>query len=154
MLSTTQDLYSFFFLFKNLFTFQVLCPYLVSPLLETPIPSLPASMRVFLHPPTTPTSLPTITLHWGIYQAVIGPRTSPPIDAWQGHPLLHMHLEPYVHFGWWFSPWELWEAGEGLRLLFCGVANPFSSFSPFFNSSIGDPTLSAVVGRQHPTLYL
>jgi hypothetical protein len=29
------------------------------------------------------------------------------IDAWQGHPLLHMQLEPWVPpcvlFGWWFS---------------------------------------------------
>jgi hypothetical protein len=43
------------------------------------------------HPPT-PTSLPSIPLHQGIYQAFIGPRASPPIDAWQGHPLLHMQL--------------------------------------------------------------
>jgi hypothetical protein len=59
------------------------------------------------HPPN-PTSLPSIPLHWGIYRAFIGPRTSPPIDAWQGHPLLHMHLEPCVLLGWWLSPWELW----------------------------------------------
>ena len=52
-------------------------------LLETPHPILlsPASMRVFLHPPPTSTSLPSIPLHWGIYRAFIGPRTSPPIDA-------------------------------------------------------------------------
>jgi hypothetical protein len=35
------------------------------------------------------------------------------IDAQQGYPLLHMWLEPwvlpYVLFGWWFSPWELWK---------------------------------------------
>jgi hypothetical protein len=62
-----------------------------------------ASMRVFLHPPThppTPTSPPSIALHWSIYQAFIGPRTSPPIDAWQGHPLLHMQLEPCVLLCW------------------------------------------------------
>ena len=41
-------------LFLNLFTFQVLSPYSVSPLLETPypIPPPPASMRVFFHPST------------------------------------------------------------------------------------------------------
>jgi hypothetical protein len=34
------------------------------------------------------------------------------------------------------------------------VANHFSSFSPFSNSSIGDPTLSPMVGCEHPPLYL
>jgi hypothetical protein len=37
-------------------------------------------------------------------------KTSPPIDDWQGHPPLHMQLEPCVVLGWWLSPWE-----------FCGV---------------------------------
>jgi hypothetical protein len=59
------------------------------------------------HPPT-PTSLPSIPLHWGIYWAFTGPRTSPPIDAWQGHTLLHMQLEPFVLLCWCLSPWELW----------------------------------------------
>ena len=49
-----------------------------------------------------------------------GSRVSSPIDAWQGHPLLHMWLEtwiiPCVHFGWWFSPWELW-AGDWIWLV-------------------------------------
>ena len=34
------------------------------------------------------------------------------LSSHQGHPLLHMQLEPWVPpcvlFGWWFSPWELW----------------------------------------------
>jgi hypothetical protein len=47
-------------------------------------------------PTPTSTSPPLIPLHWGFYAAFIGPRTSPPIDAWQGHPLLHMQLEPCV----------------------------------------------------------
>jgi hypothetical protein len=42
-----------------------------------------------------------IPLHWGIYWAFIGPRTSPLIDARQGHSLLHMQLEPCVLLGWW-----------------------------------------------------
>jgi hypothetical protein len=95
------------------------------------------------HPPTL-SSLPSISLHWGVYQAFIGPRTSPPIDAWQGHPLLHMQLEPCVLLGWWLSPWEL--CGCLVDWFCCspyGVANPFNSFSPFSTSSIGDPhTLS------------
>jgi hypothetical protein len=51
--------------------------------------------------------LPTLG-HW----AFTGPRASLPIDVWQGHPLLHMQLEPCgppcILFDWWFSPWELW----------------------------------------------
>jgi hypothetical protein len=43
----------------------------------------------------------------------MGPRVSFPTDVQQGHPLLYMRLEPWVplcvFFGWWFSPWELWE---------------------------------------------
>jgi hypothetical protein len=46
------------------------------------------------------------------HSAFIGPTASTPIDDWLGHTLLHMWLEPWVlpcvHFGCWFSPWELW----------------------------------------------
>jgi hypothetical protein len=46
------------------------------------------------------------------HKAFIGPRASPSIDEWLGHPLVHMQLEPWVQpcvfFGWWFSPWKLW----------------------------------------------
>jgi hypothetical protein len=103
----------FYWIF-SLFTFQMLSPFLVPlPPAETPYPisPLPASMRESPHPPTH-SCLPGLTSptlgHW----AFTGPRTSPPIDAWQGHPLLHMRLElwvtPCLLFGWWFSPWELW----------------------------------------------
>jgi hypothetical protein len=65
-------------------------------------------MRVFLHSATHSHLPPSILLHWGIYRTFIGRRTSPPIDAWQGHSLLHMPLEPCILLGWWLSPWELW----------------------------------------------
>jgi hypothetical protein len=59
----------------------------------------------------TPTSSPCYSPTLG-HRAFTGPRASPPIDVWQGHPLLHMQLEswvpPCILFGWWFSPWELW----------------------------------------------
>jgi hypothetical protein len=46
-----------------------------------------------------------------VHPAFTGPKDSPSINAWQGHPLLHMWLEPWVPpcilLGWWFSPWEL-----------------------------------------------
>jgi hypothetical protein len=95
----------------------MLSPFLVSSL-ESPIhiPPLPASMRVF--PPPTHLPIPT-SLSWHFptlgHQAFTGLRTSPFIDARQGHPLLHMWLGPWVIpcvlFGWWFSPWELWGGG-------------------------------------------
>jgi len=48
----------------------------------------------------TPTHSPTLAsppLHSSTlgYWAFTRPRTSPPIDAWQGHPLLHKQLEPW-----------------------------------------------------------
>jgi hypothetical protein len=46
--------------------------------------------------------------HWTFTES----RASPLIDVPQGHPLLHMQLQPWVPpcvlFGWWFSPLELW----------------------------------------------
>jgi len=79
-------------------------------------------MRVFLHPTTHP--LPAF-LPWCSpilrVPALAWPRASPPIGAQQGHPLLHMQLEPWVCpcvlFGWCFSPWELWLVGIVLMIL-------------------------------------
>jgi hypothetical protein len=64
----------FFFYISNAISFPVFPPYRILP--------LPASIRVFLYPPTL-SHLPALysPLHWGIYQAFIGPRTSPSIDA-------------------------------------------------------------------------
>jgi hypothetical protein len=50
------------------------------------------------------------------------------------------HRSLCVLFGWWFSSW--------------GVANPFSFFSPFSNSSTGDSVLSPIDGCDHLPLYL
>jgi hypothetical protein len=80
--------------------------------------SYPTSLPLLLwecsthpHIPTSP-SWDSLTLR---YLAFTEPRASPPTDAQQGHPLLHMWLEPWgppcVLFGWWFSPWELWAGG-------------------------------------------
>ena len=102
-----------------------------------------------------------IPLHWGIQRNFTGPRVSPPIDAWQGHLIPHMQLElwvpPFVLSGWWLSLWELGGGGGGLVSSYCcssyWVANPFSSFSPFSNSYIGNPILSPMVGCKHPHLF-
>ena len=85
------------------------------PLPETPELILPPPASVEGAPPPcthplTPTFLPwhSPTLQ---HRAFTGPRASPPIDAQQGHSLLHMRMEqwvsPCVLFGCWFSPWKL-----------------------------------------------
>ena len=75
------------------------------------------------------------------HRALTGPRASPHTDVRQQHSLLHMQLEPWipscVFFGWLFSPrnsgrwrgsgWSSYEATD-----------PFISFSPFSNFSIGN----------------
>ena len=123
-------------------------------------------MRVFPHPSTHPLLLSPTLEHWGF----TGPRASPAIDAQQSHPLLHMWIEPWVApcvlFGWWISPWELWERvcvcveGVGgfwlvdIVVLPMGLSWPSapSVLSP--NSSIGDMVFSPMVGCKHPSLYL
>jgi hypothetical protein len=77
---------------------------------------LPPPKKTLSPPPPMLTNLPTLA-SWPWHSPILGhrafkgPRASPPIDDWLGHPLLHMQLEPwvppYVLFGW-FSPWELW----------------------------------------------
>ena len=63
-------------------------------------------------------------------------------------------VPPYVLFGWHFCSWRLWEVCLVGRVVFLWVGNPFSSFSPFSDSSIGDPVLSTMVGCKHPHLSL
>jgi hypothetical protein len=76
--------YIFYWIF-SLFTFQMLFPFLVSFPSGNNL-SYPCSPFFYegapplTHPPT-PTSPPSLD------QAFKGPRTSPSIDAWQGHPL-------------------------------------------------------------------
>jgi hypothetical protein len=106
-------IYSFFyFLLDTVFTFQMLSPFPSFAPLRNPL-SHPSSPCIYegVPPPThslISASPPSITLHWSIYWAFIGTKTSSPIDAWQGHPLLHMQLEPCVLLGWCLSPWDLW----------------------------------------------
>jgi hypothetical protein len=127
---------------------------------KSPIPSLLPLLLRGCSPtyPPTPASPPWHSPILG-HRAFTEPKALLPIDAWHSHPLLHMRLEPWVPpcilLGWWFSPWELWGSLVGW---YCcssyGVANPFSSFSPFSNSFIGDPMLSPMVVYENPPLYL
>jgi hypothetical protein len=88
-LMTLHPGWAIFYWLFSLFTFQMLSPFPVPP---PPKPPAPSSVPLLLRGCSsthlsTPTSLPSVPLHWSIYWAFIGTRTSPPIDAWQGHPL-------------------------------------------------------------------
>jgi hypothetical protein len=105
-----------------LFTFQLFSPFQVSTS-ETPYPILPTCLYEGAPPPIhlpTPIFLPWHSPTLG-HQTPLGPRTTPPSDIQQGHPLTHMQLEswdtPCVHFGWWSSPQEL-RGGEGQSVNF------------------------------------
>jgi hypothetical protein len=84
----------------------MLSPFLIS------APKTPYSLPLPLLPnPSTPASWPWHSPILG-HRAFTGPRASPSIDYRLVHPLLQMHLEPWVlpcvFSSWWFSPWELW----------------------------------------------
>ena len=70
------------------------------PLQKLPIPS---PLSLFTNPPTS------ASLSWHSptlgHRTFSGPRVSSPVNARQGHPLLHMHLEP------WIPPWVLFGGG-------------------------------------------
>jgi hypothetical protein len=74
-------------------------------------PTIPSFLPLLLWGHSPPTTLAFLG-HW----APTRPRVSPSIDAWQGHPLLHMWLElwvaPCVPSRLWFSSWKLWGGGE------------------------------------------
>ena len=97
-------------------------------------------MRVFPTHPLTPTSLASISLHWGIYWAFIGSRTSPAIDAWQGHPLIHIQLEQWVLLSWWLIPWELWGLWlVDIVVLPMGLQTPSTPSVHFLTPLLGTP---------------
>jgi hypothetical protein len=127
-----------FYLFIFIRYFTYLFIYLITfPSLPSQSPYLffllSASMRVLPHPPT-PTSPPWHSPTLG-HPEFTRPRASPPIDVQQGHPLLHMQLEPWVPpcvlFGWWFSPWSSRESGWLILLFFLCSCNPFHILQSF-----------------------
>jgi hypothetical protein len=78
----------------SLFTFQMSFLFQVPPSETSPYPisSPPAHQPThspLLTNPLTPAS-------WSWHYPILGPSASPPIDEQQGHPLLHMQLEPRV----------------------------------------------------------
>jgi hypothetical protein len=93
------------------------------------------------------------TLNFGI-KTIINSLRIPCSDVREGHLLLHMYLEPWLHpcilFGWWFSPWRLCV----VQLVDIeGVAIPFSFFDPSPSSSWEVPRISPMVVCEYLHLY-
>jgi hypothetical protein len=114
-------------------------------------PPIPFILPLLTYPPTH-TSLSCHSPTLG-HQTFTGLRASPSIDVQQGHPLLHMQLEP------WVPPCVLWDLWG--YCLFHSVVPPmglqapsFSSLGPFSSYSIRDLVLSPMDGWEHPPLYL
>ena len=84
----------------------MLSPFLVSPL------KTPYSILFCPCYQPTPSHFPFLAFHHRPRWTFPGPKDSPSFDIQQGHPLLHIQLEPWVPpcvlFDWWFSPWEFW----------------------------------------------
>ena len=106
-----------------------------------PIPPPPASMRVCPH----------LTTHTRLPSAVEFPYTGASSHHRDQGPLLP--LMPNI-FGWSHGSFYMYSLAGGLDpgifgwlilLFFLWVENPFSSFSPFSNSSTGDPMISSMV---------
>jgi len=124
-----------------------------NPLYHPPTPCLhegAPSLTYPLPPSSLPWHSPTLE-----HLALTEPRVSPPIDAWHGHPLLHMWLEPRVtprvRFGWWFSPWELWGVWlVDIVILLWGFqpsppATSVLSLSPSLGTTFSDQWLAASI---------
>jgi hypothetical protein len=101
------------FLIFSLFTFQMLFPYLVSPL-EIPCLILPLStyVRVLPHPPTH-SRLPTMAFPYTVASSLHRTKdlsshwclTRPSSANYEAGPMGPSKCT----LGWWFSPWELWQ---------------------------------------------
>jgi len=140
-----------------LFTFQMLPPDPVS--LQKRPSHLPSPcFYEGAPPPTHSLLLPCsgIPFNWGIKPS------QGPFLLLMPEKAISVTYAALLHMGHFM--WTLWLVDWSLRaLLFlvgwccCSssvVANPFSSISPFSNSSFGEPILSSMVGCNHPPLYL
>ena len=115
----------------SLFTFQILSPFLVSPP-KTPYPLPTTTAHQPTHSHFLALAFPTLE-----HRALTGQRAFHLIDEQQGHPLLHIRLEPwvspYVLFGWWFSPWELWGVWlvDVVVVVLLGLQSPSAPSDPY-----------------------
>ena len=134
----------------------MLSPSPVSPL-ETPYSKLPTSASMKVLPPPFPPSHPGIPQHWGI---------KPSQDQGPLFPLMSKKAILCYMCGWNHGSLHVYSVVGGLVPVsseglvgwyYCssyGVANFFSSISPFSKSYLGEPMLSPMVGIEHQPLYL
>jgi hypothetical protein len=113
------EFFNFLFMFLlDIFFIYIsnVIPFII-PAHRTPLSHPTSSFFYEGVPPTHPTTPATPPLHSPTlcHQAFTGTRASSPIDAWQGHPLLHIWLEPWLplcvlffFFFWWFRLWVIW----------------------------------------------
>jgi hypothetical protein len=125
-------LFTYFYRLFSLFTFQMFSPFQVSPSEALSPFSPPCLYGYFSTNPPTPIFLP-----W--HSPTLGHQTgaSPPTDVQQSQHQGFLH--GYIL---WLVVQSLGATGglacwQGCSLH--GVANPLSSFSPFYNFSTGDP---------------
>ena len=138
----------------------MLSPFPVSsPEMSNPIAPPPASLRVFKHQPTH-TCLPALEFPY------TGASNEPSQDQGPLLPLMpdksilcyicgysHLSLHVYALVGGLVPR----SSGSMVIWSWCstyGVANPFSSSSPFSYSTTVDPGLNPMVGCKHSPLYL
>jgi len=133
------------------------------PLWKTPLPCPLPQFLWECFPTDQPSPSPPASLYWQSLilgnQVFTGTRASPPIDAQQGHPLIHMQLDPWVPpcelFGWFLIPGSFRVSGWLMFFFFCDCKPPqlLQSFL-LTNSSICNPVLSPMVGCEHPYFLL
>ena len=113
-------------LFKIFIGYFTYWPFKCYPLFQFPLQKFPISSLCFYESARPP-------IHSCLTGASSLHRTKS-LSSHQGHPLLHMQLEPWVPpcvlFGWWFSPWKLWGSGW-LILLFLWGWKPLQLFQSF-----------------------
>jgi hypothetical protein len=106
-----------------------------------------------LHYPAPPLQHPPNLEH----PTSLGPRASPLVAIRQGHPLLHLYLEPWIPpdtlLGWWSRLWENWVVMPANTVLPMGLQFPLCSSSPSASTSTMFPELSLMVGSKHPHLH-
>jgi len=117
----------------------------INPLSPSPPPS---SMRVFPNPSTHPFpgTCPDIPLHCvqgGESPALAGPMASPPVVAHKA-TLCYICSPSHGSVHVYSSDDGLVPGSSGWYRCSYGVANLFSSFNPFSNSSSGDPVLNSM----------
>jgi hypothetical protein len=105
------------------------------------------------HPPspTPPLQYPPTLGH----QTSTRPRASSPIDVKQGHPLIHMYLEPWISpctlLDWWSSSWEHWVIWPAKIVLPVGFQPP--SAPPVLSQS-PPPGSPSSVWWLGPSIYI